>query len=234
MQVLTEGEIGAAIVRNVAGARVGDSIDIAMFYLSERDVIQALIAAAKRGVAVRVMLDPNKDAFGRTKNGIPNRSVATELAAASDGAIKVRWFRTHGEQFHSKLVADAHAPRNSGSRWDRPISRGATSENFNLEANIAASVPLNAEIATQISTWFDSLWTNHGPPELEYTAEFGAYADPSQGTLLAVSADGSHRAIDFLNPLRRPAVGLRPRSRSRPSSRPSPWPSPLRMPRPPR
>ena len=24
---------------------------------------------------------------------------------ASDGAIKVRWFRTHGEQFHSKLVA---------------------------------------------------------------------------------------------------------------------------------
>ena len=74
-------------------------------------MIQALIAAAKRGVAVRVILDPNKDAFGRTKNGIPNRSVATELAAASDGAIKVRWFRTHGEQFHSKLVVGAHAGR---------------------------------------------------------------------------------------------------------------------------
>ena len=80
VQVLTESEIRAAIVRNFAGARVGDSIDIAMFYLSDRDVIQALLAAAKRGVAVRVMLDPNKDAFGRTKNGIPNRSVATELA----------------------------------------------------------------------------------------------------------------------------------------------------------
>src|SRR6185369_17305668 len=84
---------------------VGDAIDVAMFYLSERDVVRALISAAKRGVSVRVILDPNKDAFGRTKNGIPNRSVATELAAASDGAIKVRWFRTHGEQFHSKLVA---------------------------------------------------------------------------------------------------------------------------------
>ena len=104
VQVLTESEIRAAIVRNFAGARVGDSIDIAMFYLSDREVIQALLAAARRGVAVRVLLDPNKDAFGRTKNGIPNRSVATELAAASDGAIKVRWFRTHGEQFHSKLV----------------------------------------------------------------------------------------------------------------------------------
>ena len=181
VQVLTEGEIGAAITRNFAGARVGDSIDIAMFYLSDRDVIQSLLAAAKRGVSVRVLLDPNKDAFGRTKNGIPNRSVATELAAASDGAIKVRWFRTHGEQFHSKLVS----MRTATEFWFTLGSANLTRrnlENYNLEANVAASVPLNAEVATQITAWFDSLWTNHGPPELEYTAEFGAYADPSQGS----------------------------------------------------
>ncbi len=181
VQVLTESEIRAAIVRNFAGARVGDSIDIAMFYLSDRDVIQALLAAAKRGVAVRVLLDPNKDAFGRTKNGIPNRSVATELAAASDGAIKVRWFRTHGEQFHSKLVA----MRTATEFWFTLGSANLTRRNledYNLEANVAASVPLNADIATQITAWFDSLWSNHGPPELEYTAEFGAYADPSQSS----------------------------------------------------
>jgi len=181
VQVLTESEIRAAIVRNFAGARVGDSIDIAMFYLSERDVIQALLSAAKRGVAVRVLLDPNKDAFGRTKNGIPNRSVATELAAASDGAIKVRWFRTHGEQFHSKLIA----LRTATEFWFTLGSANLTRRNledYNLEANVAASVPLNADIATQITTWFDSLWTNHGPPELEYTAEFGAYADPAQSS----------------------------------------------------
>ncbi len=181
VQVLTEGEIGAAIVRNFAGARVGDSIDIAMFYLSDRDTIQALLDAAKRGVAVRVLLDPNKDAFGRSKNGIPNRSVATELAAASDGAIKVRWFRTHGEQFHSKLVA----MRTATEFWFTLGSANLTRRNigdFNLEANIAASVPLNAEVAVQIGTWFDSLWNNRGPPELEYTAEFGTYADPSQST----------------------------------------------------
>ncbi len=181
VQVLTEGEIRAAIVRNFAGARVGDSIDIAMFYLSDRDVIQALLDAAKRGVAVRVLLDPNKDAFGRTKNGIPNRSVATELAAASDGAIQVRWFRTHGEQFHSKVIT----MRSATEFWFTLGSANLTRRNledFNLEANVAASVPLNAQIATQISAWFDSLWTNRGPPELEYTAEFGAYADPSQGS----------------------------------------------------
>jgi HKD family nuclease len=181
VQVLTESEIRAAIVRNFTGTRVGDSIDIAMFYLSDRTVIQALLAAAKRGVSVRVLLDPNKDAFGRTKNGIPNRSVATELAAASDGAIKVRWFRTHGEQFHSKLVA----LRTASEFWFTLGSANLTRRNledFNLEANVAASVPLNAEIAAQISTWFESLWTNRGPPELEYTAEFGAYADPAQSS----------------------------------------------------
>jgi phosphatidylserine/phosphatidylglycerophosphate/cardiolipin synthase-like enzyme len=181
VQVLTEGEIRAAIVRNVAGTRVGDHIDVAMFYLSEREVVRALVAASKRGVAVRVLLDPNKDAFGRTKNGIPNRSVATELAAASDGAIKVRWFRTHGEQFHTKLVA----LRTATEFWFTLGSANLTRRNiddFNLEANIAASVPLNAEIATNIDTWYESLWTNRGPPALEYTADFGAYADPAQGT----------------------------------------------------
>jgi phosphatidylserine/phosphatidylglycerophosphate/cardiolipin synthase-like enzyme len=181
VQVLTESEIRAAIVRNFAGARVGDSIDIAMFYLSDRDVVQALLAAARRGVAVRVLLDPNKDAFGRTKSGIPNRSVATELAGASDGAIQVRWFRTHGEQFHSKLVT----LRSATEFWFTLGSANLTRRNlgdFNLEANVAASVPLNSEIATQISNWFDSLWTNRGPPELEYTAEFGAYADPAQSS----------------------------------------------------
>jgi phosphatidylserine/phosphatidylglycerophosphate/cardiolipin synthase-like enzyme len=181
VQVLTESEIGNAILRNMAGTRVGDSIDVAMFYLSERDIIRSLIAAARRGVVVRVILDPNKDAFGRTKNGIPNRSVATELGAASDGAIKVRWFRTHGEQFHSKLVAI----RTADEFWFTLGSANLTRRNlgdFNLEANLAASVPLASSIAAQVSGWFDSLWTNRGPPELEYTAEFGAYADPAQGT----------------------------------------------------
>jgi phosphatidylserine/phosphatidylglycerophosphate/cardiolipin synthase-like enzyme len=181
VQVLTESEIGAAILRNIDGTRAGDSIDVAMFYLSDRTVIGALIAAARRGVAVRVILDPNKDAFGRTKNGIPNRSVATELGAASDGAIKVRWYRTHGEQFHSKLVAI----RTASEYWFTLGSANLTRRNlddFNLEANVAVSVPLGSDIAAQITAWFEGLWTNRGPPELEYTADFGAFADPAQGT----------------------------------------------------
>jgi phosphatidylserine/phosphatidylglycerophosphate/cardiolipin synthase-like enzyme len=181
VQVLTEGEIRAAVVRNFADAGVGDSIDIAMFYLSEREVIQALLGAARRGVAVRVILDPNKDAFGREKNGIPNRSVAAELSAASEGAIKVRWFRTHGEQFHTKLVV----VRTAKEYWFTAGSANLTRRNvddYNLEANVAATVPPNSEIATSIGTWFDQLWSNRGPPDLEYTTDIGTYADPSQGT----------------------------------------------------
>ncbi len=85
-------------------AQRGDNIDIAMFYLADRAVIESLLAASRRGVAVRVILDPNKDAFGHAKTGIPNQPVASELVAASDGAIHVRWYRTHGEQFHTKLA----------------------------------------------------------------------------------------------------------------------------------
>jgi len=181
VQILTEGEIGAAVLRNFALSRAGDNIDIAMFYLSDRNVIEALIAASKRGVAVRVILDPNKDAFGRTKNGIPNRSVATELAAASDGAIKVRWIRTHGEQFHSKLVA----MRTAEEFWFTLGSANLTRrnlENYNLEANVAVSVPLGSQLAASVGTWYEMLWSNLGPPDLEYTAEFGTYADPAQST----------------------------------------------------
>ena len=107
--------------------------------------------------------------------------MASELAAATDGAIKVRWFRTHGEQFHTKFVA----LRTQNEFWFTLGSANLTRRNidaFNLEANVGVSVPPSSELANTINTWFEMLWTNKGPPDLEYTAEFGAYADPAQGT----------------------------------------------------
>ncbi len=68
VQVLTEKAIYDATLYLIDSAKkAGTEIDIAMFYLSERKIIKALIAAHERGVKVRVLLDPNKDAFGRTK-----------------------------------------------------------------------------------------------------------------------------------------------------------------------
>ena len=101
VQVLTEGAIRDALLEMIDSTPAGGELDLLMFYLAHRRVIKALMAAHQRGVALRVILDPNKDAFGYEKSGIPNRQVAMELAQAG---IPVRWYNTRGEQCHSKLL----------------------------------------------------------------------------------------------------------------------------------
>ena len=82
VQVLTERAIKEAALRIIERSSRNERLGVATFYLSDRDVIVALKGAAKRGVALRLLLDPNKDGFGNPKFGIPNRSVAWELREA--------------------------------------------------------------------------------------------------------------------------------------------------------
>jgi hypothetical protein len=89
VQLLTEGKILEGFLADVGGAGPGDRVDVAMFYMAERQVVNALLEADTRGAEVRLVLDPNKDAFGREKGGIPNRQVARELntVLAITGAV---------------------------------------------------------------------------------------------------------------------------------------------------
>jgi HKD family nuclease len=178
-QVLTEGAIGAALVERINGAVRGDAIDIAMFYISDRTVIDALVDAAARGVNVRLILDPNKDAFGHEKNGIPDRPVASELVGASNGAIHVRWYRTHGEQFHSKLVMIYGKDHLWLSLGSANLTR-RNLDDYNLEANVAVETARASPLGTQVLDYFETLWNNRAASGTEYTADFGVYADPSQ------------------------------------------------------
>src|SRR5690606_22243190 len=82
LQLLTERAVERALLDAIDTAGPRDRLDLAVFYLSDRDIVKALIRAQERGVRLRVLLDPNKDAFGRTKGGIPNRPVAHELHTA--------------------------------------------------------------------------------------------------------------------------------------------------------
>src|SRR5262249_10097130 len=141
-QVLTEGAIRDAIVEHIEAAVRGESIAIAMFYISDRKVIDALVDAADRGVDLRLIPGPDKDAFGYEKNGIPNRPVASELVAASNGAIHVRWYRTHGEQFHTKLVIVYGAERLWMSLGSANLTRRNIGD-YNLEANVAIETARN-------------------------------------------------------------------------------------------
>jgi phosphatidylserine/phosphatidylglycerophosphate/cardiolipin synthase-like enzyme len=178
-RVVTEGAIREAVLDQINAAGREDAIDIAMFYLSDRAIVEALLAASYRGVPVRLILDPNKDAFGHEKSGVPNRPVASELVAASDGAIRVRWYRTHGEQFHTKLVMVYGRDR----LWLTLGSANLTRRNiadYNLEANVIVEVGRGSNLAAQVLQYFDTLWNNRAPLGIEYTADFGVYADPSQ------------------------------------------------------
>ena len=76
VQLLTEEQIYDHVLQAINATVSGEQLDLMMFYLSERHIVKALIAAKQRGVQVNVLLDPNKDAFGMQKNGIPNRQVA--------------------------------------------------------------------------------------------------------------------------------------------------------------
>lgn len=71
VQVLTEKAIYDETIKLIETTKPKEQIDLAMFYLSERHIVKALIAAHERGVKVRVLLDPNKDAFGRKKMAFP-------------------------------------------------------------------------------------------------------------------------------------------------------------------
>ncbi len=180
VRVLTEGAIRAATLERIDAATHGEFVDIAMFYVAERRMVEALLAASHRGVNVRLILDPNKDAFGHEKSGIPNRPVASELVAASEGAIHVRWYRTHGEQFHTKLVMVYGKER----VWLTVGSANLTRRNvgdYNLEANVAIETARASALGVQVLVYFDTLWSNRAPLGIEYTGDFGVYADPTQG-----------------------------------------------------
>ena len=175
---VTEAAIRDHLLQSFAAARHGDAIRIAMFYLADRKIVTALLDAANRGVAVKLILDPNKDAFGRRKDGVPNRPVGNELVSKGGGNIEVRWYRTHGEQFHTKLALVSRDDRLITSVGSANFTRRNLGA-YNLEANLAVDMPLTAPLAKQMLGYFDDLWSNSavGGKDPQFTAPFGAYED---------------------------------------------------------
>jgi phosphatidylserine/phosphatidylglycerophosphate/cardiolipin synthase-like enzyme len=181
VQVLTEGAIRAAVLERLGAAVNGDGIDLAMFALADRTVLEALLDAARRGVRVRLLLDPNEDATTLLPSGMPNQPAASELVSRSAGRIQVRWYRTHGERFHG-AVALVYGPTRA---WLTAGSANFTRRSlgdYDLDANLGVELPRSAAPAQQAATWFETLWDNRAPPGIEYTADFAAFADPSQGS----------------------------------------------------
>jgi PLD-like domain len=178
-RVVTEAGIATALVERIDATGKGDRIDIAALYLSQRELVRALLDAGRRGVSVRLLLDPGRDGFGYERSGIPNREVASELVAASDGAVRVRWYRTHGEQFSPGFVLVQSAARYWLMVGTAELSRRDLGD-FNLCAAAIADVPLEAEAGIEALAWFDMLWFNRASSGTEYTSDADVYADASQ------------------------------------------------------
>ena len=173
-QVLTEKAILDATLKLIETAKSGENIDLAMFYLSEREIIKGLIAAKQRGVNVKVLLDPNKDAFGREKNGIPNRQVASEL---NEAGVQVRWCNTQGEQCHSKMIIKSNAQQSEMILGSANFT-ARNLKNYNLETNIRVVGNASADVFKDAQRYFNTAWSNLDAKNM--SVDYAQYADESK------------------------------------------------------
>jgi len=174
IQVVTEGKIRTALLDTLEAAGTGDRIDVAIFYLSDHGVVDALVDARERGASVRVLMDPNKDAFGHEKNGVPNRPVAVDLRR---GDVTVRWCDTHGEQCHAKLLlvrevsGDATLILGSANFTRRNL------QDLNLETDVVLRGSVHEPAIRDAADWFELVWGN--APGRNFSVDYDVYKDES-------------------------------------------------------
>ncbi|WP_342540935.1 phospholipase D family protein [Heyndrickxia sp. FSL K6-6286] len=170
-QLLTEGKIYKHVLREINRLKAGDELWMAMFYLADRKIIHSLLEASQRNVKINLILDPNENAFGNKKSGLPNRPVAHELHKKSKGKIQIRWYNTKKEQFHPKLIfikKDKYSLIFNGSA-------NLTSRNladYNLETDIKIKAPNHSKVVHQLNRYFHRLWENR---DGDFTLDFSKF-----------------------------------------------------------
>ncbi len=174
VRLVTEEAIKDSLLMRIKSLEQGDRVDMAMFYLSDSKIVKALRKAGERGVVIRLILDPNKDAFGREKNGVPNRPVADILTSASEN-ISVRWCETHGEQCHAKLTIIETGNTSYMSLGSANLTRRNVG-GFNLESNIEIQGDVNTGAIADARSYFNDMWENRGGL---YTTGYDTYEDDS-------------------------------------------------------
>lgn len=174
IQVLTEGRIKEAALALIDQTGPMDTVDLMMFYLADRQIIEAFKAAQQRGVQLRLLLDPNKDAFGFTKSGVPNRPVAHELHQVG---IPIRWCDTHGEQCHTKMMLVRFGAGRAALLLGSANFTRRNLNNFNLETDVLLRAPAGSLPIAKAEQLFSDYW--HNTPTRHYSVEYDRFNDPS-------------------------------------------------------
>lgn len=172
-QYLTERQIFDALLKDIDKAQKGDSIWLAMFYLAESEVVDSLKEAANRGVDVRMVMDPNENAFGTEKTGLPNRPVVNEMYEEANGNLKVRWYNTTESQFHTKTIMiktkeESYILGGAANFTERALA------DYNLENDIRIIAPNDSELVKNMDAYFNRLWNNE---DALYTLDVEEYQD---------------------------------------------------------
>ena len=131
-----DDEVGRAVVAAIDGGR--RSIEMEMFVLTDAETIRALIAAARRGVAVQALFDPGQDL---------NQAAVTQLRAAG---VRCRFYRSSGEKLHAKAaVIDGTLLVVGSANWTASGFR----HNHELDAFLT-----NATLAGAVAARMDADW----------------------------------------------------------------------------
>lgn len=155
---LMGSRIKAAALRDIESAGPGDELSVLMLFLAERELIEALVAAARRGVKVRLFLDANRISFGSRKGGFPNQFFAAEMQRRAD--IEIRWGNLRLEEFHSKMLFILKRDRCVFHIGSANFTRRGLSSTV-LEANVRIEAPREAPVAAHIRGYLD--WLGEAP-----------------------------------------------------------------------
>ncbi len=173
VQLVTERQVQHAAIESIYDAKKDDEIWLGMFYLADRNVVDALKDAADRGVDTHLILDPNQNAFGSQKAGLPNIPVASELETANKENMTIKWYDTNKEQYHSKILL-VQTEESSSIVAGSSNFTSRNLENYNLETNVYLTASNDAALINDVEDYFQRMWNNE---DGLYTAEYDKYAD---------------------------------------------------------
>jgi len=156
---LTEANIEERIVDIITGLPEESTLDIAIFYLSDRHIIKAIERATKNNVKIRILLDGNDSAFGKHKYGIPNRQTAERLLSMKKENLSIKWCNTHGEQCHAKMLLATGDGKTSLLVGSSNYTR-RNLDRYNLESAILIESTVPMQAITSAHQYMDRLWNN--------------------------------------------------------------------------
>mgnify|MGYP001190341990 CR=1 FL=1 len=160
---LMGADIKRALLCDLAAATPQDFLYLFAQFLSERRVIDALIAASRRGVPGVLVLDQNKVDFGNPKLGFPNQLAGPELARRT--GFEIRWANIRREEYHNQFMLLCGPDRCILHVGSANYNRRSLS-NTVLEANVRIDAPRQAEVSRKALSYAE--WMASAPRSLPY------------------------------------------------------------------